>query len=29
VGWAAIALGVLAALHLAATFPLGQRRPWA
>jgi hypothetical protein len=28
VGWAAIALGVLGALHLAATFPLGQRRPW-
>ena len=27
-GWAAIALGVLAALHLVATFPLGQRRPW-
>jgi membrane protein YdbS with pleckstrin-like domain len=29
IGWAAIALGVLAALHLVATFPLGQRRPWA
>ena len=26
-GGVAIALGVLAALHLAATFPLGQRRP--
>ena len=26
--WAAIALGVLAGLHLVATFPLGQRRPW-
>ena len=25
----AVALGVLSALHLAATFPLGQRRPWA
>jgi len=24
----AIAVGVLAALHLVATFPLGQRRPW-
>jgi hypothetical protein len=28
IGWAAAALGVLAALHLVATFPLGQRRPW-
>jgi len=28
VGWAAVALGALAALHLAATFALGQRRPW-
>jgi len=28
-GGVAFALGVLAALHLAATFPLGQRRPWA
>ena len=28
IGSAAVALGVLAALHLAATFPLGQRRPW-
>ena len=28
IGWAAVALGVLAALHLVATFPLGQRRPW-
>ena len=28
-GGAAIALGVLAAIHLAATFVLGQRRPWA
>ena len=28
VGWAAVALGVLAAVHLVATFPLGQRRPW-
>jgi len=27
-GWVALALGVLAALHLVATFPLGQRRPW-
>ena len=27
-GWVAIAVGVLAALHLVATFPLGQRRPW-
>lgn len=24
----AIAVGVLAASHLVATFPLGQRRPW-
>ena len=27
-GWVAIVVGVLAALHLVATFPLGQRRPW-
>ena len=27
-GWVAVALGVLAALHLVATFPLAQRRPW-
>jgi uncharacterized protein DUF2568 len=26
-GSAAVAVGVLSALHLAATFPLGQRRP--
>ena len=27
-GWVAVVVGVLAALHLVATFPLGQRRPW-
>ncbi len=27
-GRVAIVVGVLAALHLVATFPLGQRRPW-
>jgi hypothetical protein len=27
-GWLAVVVGVLAALHLVATFPLGQRRPW-